>query len=400
MSEIVEKREPGLGLYLSVPFCRAKCSFCNFASGVGSGEAVEHYVALLVKEIRAARAHARSLGAELPQHVDTVYLGGGTPSLLEPAQLQQVFAAIRSDFVLVPDAEVTLEAAPGQIADAALDAALACGVNRVSLGVQSFVDREAQAVGRSHTSASCLAEFARLQRAGVANVAADLIAGLPYQTEASWEHSLGVATEAGLAHLSVYMLEIDQESRLGREVLGGGARLHAPAVASEELTATLYELACERLDGAGYAQYEISNFAASGMRSRHNEKYWRSKPYLGLGLDAHSMLLDAAGRAVRWANPEELADYAGATSVRTPEWVDTRDAFEETVFLGLRLVSGLPWEQMQGFAAEWVAELRAGVSVLAEAGLMGQDDERCWLTGRGRLVSSEVFGELLAGVPA
>lgn len=387
-----------LGLYVSVPFCRAKCSFCNFASGVGSPEAVERYVGLLCEEIRGARGWAREIGAELPERVDTVYFGGGTPSLLEPGQLRAVMEALRGEFAVEAGAEITMEAAPGQIGDGLLAAALDLGVNRVSLGVQSFVDREAQAVGRTHTEASCLEEFARLRAAGVRNLGVDLIAGLPYQTEASWGRSLDVVTGAGLEHVSVYMLEIDEESRLGREVLGGGARLHAPAVASEELVVSLYERACEVLPGAGLSQYEISNFARREFGSRHNVKYWERAPYLGLGLDAHSMLLRADGQAVRWANPDELVAYAGPASDRRPEWVDARAAFEETVFLGLRIAEGLAWERVEAFAGEWVAELRDGVRRLSEDGLMGCDGERVWLTRQGRMVSGSVFGELLAGV--
>ncbi len=400
LEEMVEAAQD-VGLYVSVPFCRAKCSFCNFASGVGSGEAMARYVEQLCGEIRGARAALTQAGVCLPDRADSLYFGGGTPSLLEPEQMRAIFAAIRESFQVDRGAEITMEAAPGQIGDASLEAALALGVNRVSLGVQSFVDRETQAVGRSHTGESCLAEFARLRRAGVSNLGADLIAGLPYQTEGSWEQSLAMATGAGLDHLSVYMLEIDEESRLGREVLGGGARLHAPAVASEESVAGLYERACELLPAAGFGQYEISNFARAGMRSRHNAKYWERAPYLGLGLDAHSMLLRENGRAaVRWGNPDELKDYAGEATVHEPEWVDERAAFEETVFLGLRLVDGLAWERLEGFALGWVAELRHAVRELSRNGLMGFDGERLWLTGRGRLVSGEIFGELLAGVPA
>jgi oxygen-independent coproporphyrinogen III oxidase len=390
----------GLGLYVSVPFCRAKCSFCNFASGVGSAEAVARYIGLLCSEIRAARTFAGEIGAALPEVVDTIYFGGGTPSLLEPRQFRAVMDAVRGEFAVQPDAEITMEAAPGQIGGDLLESALGCGVNRLSLGVQSFVDREAQAVGRSHTEASCRVEFARLRRAGVRNLGVDLIAGLPYQTAASWERSLDVACDAGLDHLSVYMLVVDEESRLGREVLGGGARLHAPAVASDELVAELYERACEVLPGAGYEQYEISNFARSGWRSKHNLKYWLRAPYLGFGLDAHSMAQDVRGRAVRWANPEELSDYAGACCAREPERIDERGAYEETVFLGLRLVDGLRWERVENFRQEWVSALRESVRELGNAGLMGSDAERCWLTGRGRMVSGEVFGELLAGVAA
>ncbi len=389
-----------VGLYLSVPFCRAKCSFCNFASGVGTGEAMARYVEQLCEEIRGARGWARGIGAVLPERVDTVYFGGGTPSLLEPEQLRAIFEAIRGEFDVDAGAEITMEAAPGQIGNAVLWTALENGVNRVSLGVQSFVDREAQAVGRSHTEASCLAEFARLRRAGVQNLGADLIAGLPYQTASSWKRSLDVAAGAGLDHLSVYMLEIDEDSRLGREVLGGGARLHAPAVASDELLAGLYERACAVLPAAGFGQYEISNFATAGMRSRHNVKYWERGPYLGVGLDAHSMLLGEDGLAVRWGNPDDLRDYAGAASVREPEWVDPRAAFEESVFLGLRMVDGLAWVRVAGFALGWVEELRVSVRELSRDGLMGFDGDRLWLTARGRLVSGEIFGELLAGVAA
>ncbi len=250
-----------------MPFCRAKCSFCNFASGVSAAEVVEQYVTRVCTEIARAESVAARLGAELPRDVDTVYFGGGTPSLLTPGQMGRIFAALRNVFAVGLDAEITLEAAPGQIADDLLEAALRAGVNRVSLGVQSFVDRESAAVGRTHTAESCLREFARLRQAGVSNVGADLIAGLPFQTAESWGRSLELAAGTELAHLSVYMLEIDEGSRLGREVLGGGVRLHAPAVASEELAAELYEMACERLPRAGFAQYEISNFARQGRQS-------------------------------------------------------------------------------------------------------------------------------------
>ncbi len=389
-----------LGVYISVPFCRAKCSFCNFASGVSSAEAIEQYLALLCAEIRNARRSAARWGIALGEAVDTVYFGGGTPSLLEPAQLEAIFNALRSEFRIEDAAETTMEAAPGQIGDALLETALRLGVNRASLGVQSFVDREAQAVGRSHTEASCRAEFRRLRAAGLKNIGADLIAGLPYQTEASWECSLDVAVESGLEHLSVYMLEVDEESRLGREVLGGGARLHAPAVPSDDLSAALYERACERLPTSGFQQYEISNFAVYGCRSRHNLKYWIRDPYLGFGLDAHSMLVGGDGKTVRWANPKELRKYMRAGQERSADWVSERAVFEETVFLGLRLIDGLERRLLTGFPSAWTREFVQIANVMVGEGLMSHDDERWWLTKRGRLISSEVFGELLSGVAA
>ena len=315
--------------------------------------------------------------------------------MLKPGQLREIFGALRGAFDLAVEAETTLESAPGQIGDDLLESALALGVNRVSLGVQSFVDREAQAVGRSHTERSCREELQRLRAAGVHDLGADLIAGLPYQTEASWQHSLEAAAESALTHLSVYMLEVDEDSRLGREVLGGGARLHAPAVPSEELVAGLYERACGYLPRFGFGQYEISNFAQIGMRSRHNLKYWLRTPYLGFGLDAHSMLVDPAGYAVRWANAESLADYDGKTRLEEAVALSRREVFEETVFLGLRLTDGLAMQVLGEFPAAWVEELRHAALALEQGGLLETQNGRLRLTGAGRLLSNDVFGELL-----
>ena len=385
-----------LGIYLSVPFCRAKCTFCNFASGVGTAEAVQGYVELLCREIQSVRRCAVIAEINLPAGVDTVYLGGGTPSLLEPAQMEAVFAALRQEFDILPDAEITMEAAPGQIEDRLLEAALRCGVNRVSLGVQTFVDEEARAVGRSHSERSCREEFMRLRGAGVRNLGIDLIAGLPLQTEGSWARSLEVALGSELDHLSVYMLEIDEESRLGREVLGGGARLQAPAVPADDNIADMYAMACRRLPEAGFRQYEISNFARNGCTSSHNLKYWLRKPYLGFGLDAHSMATHCDGAARRWANAEELAGYKGISCLAEGRAVSEREAYEETVFLTLRLAEGLADEALHGFPARWREYFVEQARLLQAGGLLCGNHGRWQLTERGRLVSSEVFGELLA----
>ena len=389
-----------LGVYVSVPFCRAKCSFCNFASGVSSPAAIESYVTGLCAEIDAAAASAASLSAHLPRTVDTLYFGGGTPSLLEPAQLRRIFAALHKNFDLTPDAEITLEAAPGQIADLVLDQAQRLGVNRISLGVQSFVDRESAAVGRSHTERDCIREIVRLQSAGVPEVCADLIAGLPYQTAASWQHSLDVATSIGLTHLSVYMLEIDEDSRLGREVIAGGPRFHAKEVPADESSAESYEAACAWLPQHGFPQYEISNFAAMQHQSRHNRKYWLRAPYIGFGLDAHSMLLRENG-AVRFANPDELSQYAIAASPLTPLNVSGREAFEETLFLGLRLNEGLSISELRrNFSNEFLAPVEVAVKELIRDGLMLDNEGRWQLTLHGRLVSNDVFTNLLMGIAA
>jgi oxygen-independent coproporphyrinogen-3 oxidase len=388
-----------VGVYVSVPFCRAKCSFCNFASGVSSPAAIEAYVTKLCQEITAAPRTAERLHANLPPIVDTLYFGGGTPSLLEPAQLRRIFTALRETFEIIPGAEITLEAAPGQIADAVLAEAQQQGVNRISLGVQSFVDRESAAVGRSHTERDCILEILRLQAAGVADVGADLIAGLPYQTPATWQHSLDVATSIGLTHLSVYMLEVDEDSRLGREVMAGGQRFHAHGVPADEFSAEFYETACEWLPQHGFPQYEISNFAPPSHQSRHNRKYWLRDPYIGFGLDAHSMLLRPNG-AVRFANPEQLTQYGTET---IPVLVDVfqREAFEETIFLGLRMNEGLSVSQLKHkFPTYLVAPAEDAANELIREGIMTEHDGRWQLTLRGRLLSNDVFTNLIMGVAA
>ena len=217
-----------LGLYLSVPFCKAKCTFCNFASDAFPPERMAGYVDRLCGELDGARTLAARLGMTVPLAVDSIFMGGGTPSLLEPAQMHRLFSVVRSNFEVNADAEVTVEAAPRQIAGELLDAMLAGGVNCVSLGVQSFVDAESRAVGRMHTGAQCLAELDRLRAAGVSRLNVDLIAGLPHQTRASWAESLQQAIGSGVEHVSIYMLEVDEDSRLGRRTDRTGHTVWSP----------------------------------------------------------------------------------------------------------------------------------------------------------------------------
>ncbi len=390
-----------LGLYLSVPFCKAKCSFCNFASDAYPPARMAAYVDRLCAEIENSRAVAVARGLHLPARVDSVFLGGGTPSLLEPEQMRRVFTTLRQHFDVAADAEITVEAAPGQLSDDMLSALLQSGVNRISLGVQSFVDAESRAVGRTHTAASCMAELDRLRSAGVRDLNVDLIAGLPHQTRESWASSLQQAIDSGVDHVSVYMLEVDEDSRLGRELIGPGVRYGANATPSDALVAELYTQACDALNAAGLEQYEISNFARAGHRSRHNCKYWTRAPYLGFGLDAHSMLLDANGLATRFANGDELDAYFAGGEAAEPEQVDELAAWEETVFLGLRLVEGLSLPALRAeYPREWVEQLVSTAHALAADGLMNVTADHIALTAQGRIVSSSIFGELLAGEPA
>jgi oxygen-independent coproporphyrinogen-3 oxidase len=396
--EGAELREQGLGVYISVPFCRAKCTFCNFASGAFALERLEGYVERLCGEIRAARSYAEqpdAAGLELPEGVDSIYFGGGTPSLLTAAQLGKIFAALRGEFDVAEGAEVTLECAPGQLAAETLEAAVELGVNRVSLGVQSFVDAETRAVGRLHTAAMCVEEIARLRGAGVEAISVDLIAGLPGQTGASWERSVEAVIATGVPHASVYMLEVDEESRLGKELIGGGARYGAGVVPTDEAMTEFYARACEAFAGDGLRQYEISNFAREGHASRHNLKYWERAPYLGFGVDAHSMLRRRR-EAVRWANPETLEAYGLPELDRERTVVDEDAGFEEAMFLGLRRTVGVSVMELEAeFGRARVDAVGDVMGALIAGGLMEREGDWVRLTARGRMVSNEVFGELM-----
>jgi oxygen-independent coproporphyrinogen-3 oxidase len=383
------------GIYVSIPFCRAKCTFCNFASGVFAGYTKREYVDAVCAEIAGARAAAQRMGAELPAAVDSVYFGGGTPSLLEPEMFREIFARLRGEFALDRAAEITVECAPGQLSEPTLDELLRQGMNRLSFGVQSFVDGECAAVGRTHTRDGCLAELARVKAAGVSRVSLDLIAGLPGQSEASWRYSVDEAIACGVEHVSVYMFEVDEDSTLGREALGLGMRYGAARLPQEDAVADWYGWACERLESAGVMQYEISNFARPGGASRHNLKYWQRDPYVGFGLDAHSMLR-AGAEAVRWANACEMPAYLARERSPAVERVEADGCLEEAMFLGLRLNRGVDLEALQAeFGAARIAAIDEGLGDVEEAGLVRRDGAHVSLTARGRVASNEVFGRLL-----
>ena len=413
-----------LGIYISVPFCPTKCSYCNFASDVFSRSVFARYVDRVCADIENASRVAEEMGGLIERPVDSIYLGGGTPTVLDASQLERIFATARAQFDILPEAEVTVECAPGTLSDSMLNCLLRCGVNRVSLGVQSFVDQEAAAVGRRHNRATVLEEITRLRAAGITNINIDLIAGLPHQTAESWEFSLAETIATGVPHVSVYMLEVDEESRLGRELLAGGPRYHAHFVPDQDAMADFYLSACERLSAAGIAQYEISNFAREGFESRHNLKYWTRQPYLGFGVDAHSMLLvnreghdfrtpkngeghgfsradhtvvnepgfsPCGPEAVRIATSDSLETYMNTAPLQRTA-VSHQSALEESFFLGLRLTRGVNLHELSTrFGEPAIAPARATISELTAAGLVERYGDTVRLTSRGRLLSNEVF---------
>lgn len=355
------------GVYVSYPFCAQKCTYCNFASGVFPRGTEERYLDALHGEI------ARHQWAWRPE---TVYLGGGTPSAMEPAALASVLALIPGR----PWLEATLETAPGTVTPERVRAWVDAGIDRVSLGVQSFVQTEIARTGRKHTAQMVAGEIGAVRAAGIARINIDLIAGLSGQTESSWRESLDWIARLAPDHVSVYMLEVDEDSRLGREILAGGTRYGAADRPSSDLTADLYEMAVAQLAAQGLARYEISNFAIPGHESRHNMKYWLLEPYAGFGTDAHSF----DGR-LRWQNPESVNEYLGAWQ---PVSVES-NPLEERFFVGLRLARGIRPEPR-----EW-KHFSEPIRRFIEQGLLESEGGVLRLTSRGVMLSNEVFQEFV-----
>jgi oxygen-independent coproporphyrinogen III oxidase len=357
------------GVYISYPFCRQKCSFCNFASDIARPGRIAEYDRALLAELRAQ---------QWPWQPDTVYFGGGTPSLIPPAFLREIMNAIPSEAVT----EATLEAAPGTVTNEQAVAWRECGINRVSLGVQSFVPAELRQTGRTHTAQTVENDVAMLRAAGISNINVDLIAGLPEQTAASWEQSLEWLRRLAPRHVSVYIFELDEDSRLGSEILLGGVRYGAARMPADDLIAHLYERAVDYLAAAGWQRYEISNFARPGFESRHNLKYWRLEPYLGFGLDAHSY-----DGVRRWSNPDSLERYLAAPLERVYDVIS--NPVDERFFVGLRLSEGI-----QPTAGEW-ARFKQPIERWLDAGMLEMDGERLRLTPAAVLISNEIFQEFL-----
>jgi oxygen-independent coproporphyrinogen III oxidase len=393
-----------LGVYVQVPFCQTKCTYCNFHTGVFSKDLYEPYVRALCREIAEYRRLLRENDiANVPGAVvDTAYFGGGTPSLLDPAHLGQILEGIRAAFPSNLE-EVTLEADPETISTEKAAAWRAAGFNRISMGVQSFDDGELCAAGRMHRRADVFSAVKALRAAGFENVSSDLIAGLPHQTDRSWEQSVEELLQLRPEHVSIYMMEIDEGSRLGLEVLQGGERYSAKSLPPDDAMAAFYEHACGRLADAGYQHYEISNWALPGFESRHNLKYWRREPYFGFGAGAHSFTgADSTWslpefKSQRWANAHDPAAYASAIlqgrfPVEQLQRITREEALEEELFLGLRQLSGIDLERIE---ARYGARLRSRVDELAAQGLVEWDGPRLRLSPNRLTISNEVLVHLL-----
>ncbi|MGB2673108.1 MAG: radical SAM family heme chaperone HemW [Candidatus Acidiferrum sp.] len=409
-----------LGIYVQVPFCQTKCTYCNFHTGVVAVGRFAPYVEAVCREIRGYREFYRAAGVALPDGfekaaVDTIYFGGGTPSLLEAELLGRMIGVIRETFGedsrhraeveegeaspspkdelrSIGQMEVTLEADPETVTVEKAGAWAAAGINRVSFGVQSFSDRELAAAGRMHRRADIYRAAEILRYAGMRNISFDLIAGLPWQTAESWRESLEEVRKLSPEHVSVYLLEVDEGSRLGLEILQSGARYSAAAVPSDDAMADYYETACAFLGELGYHHYEISNWGRPGFESRHNLKYWRREAYLGFGAGAHSF---SGGQ--RWANAHDAAEYVSAISegklpVEQVEAVTRESALEEELFLGLRQLDGINVGRIE---REYGVSLANRFEGLESAGLIERQDGIVRLAPARLSVSNEVFVELM-----
>jgi oxygen-independent coproporphyrinogen-3 oxidase len=368
------------GLYVHIPFCSSRCSYCDFATGLYQSELADRYVRAVVEEIRSSR--------EVNDHADTIYFGGGTPSLLSPAQLDRILSALHDRFDIDQAPEITVEINPGSANPEKLVAFQHLGVNRASFGAQTFDDAELAKLGRSHTAADALKTFAELRACGFANVSFDLIAGLPGQTLAGWKRNIETALDLQPEHLSFYLLEVHSGTPLAEHIRRG-----IQPAPDDDLAGVMYEWMLERASDAGFEHYEISNLCRPGFHARHNLKYWTGAPYYGFGCSAHSY----DGRTCRWSNHRDVLKYvelveAGASPVVDEQQLSEIDVRSEAVFLGMRLMQGIDVRRYrEAFGVDLRDEHGDDLDRFREAGLLEFDGDLIRLTRSGALLSNEVF---------
>ena len=370
------------GIYIHIPFCRSRCSYCDFATGIYSSSQAESYTRALIAEILTWNE------VEIPEEIDTIYFGGGTPSLLSVQQVCLILDAVRSRFHLQQHLEVTMEMNPGTVTLETLREFRRAGVNRASFGAQTFDDRELARLGRSHTAQQTHATFEQLREAGFDNVSFDLIAGLPGQTIERWQRNVDQALAMKPEHLSFYLLEVHEGTPLADHI-----KRRLQPKPDEEVAAEMYSLMLERAVAAGYEHYEISNLCLPGFESRHNTKYWTGAPYYGFGCSAHSY----DGQSRRWSNERDVARYVELIESKSSPIVERVDLNEneirsEALFLGLRMMSGVDLNDYRVRFGDDIRDLHSeDLKRFREAGLIECDGDSMRLTRAGALLSNEVF---------
>lgn len=368
------------GLYVHIPFCSSRCSYCDFATGLYESELAERYVRAVVQEIGSSNFAGR--------RVDTIYFGGGTPSLLVPAQLERILSTLFAQFDVDNATEITLEINPGSATPQKLRDFRHLGINRASFGAQTFDNSELAKLGRSHTATDTLKTFAELRGAGFTNVSFDLIAGLPGQTLDQWQRNVEQALELRPEHLSFYLLEVHSGTPLAEHIRRG-----IQPVPDEDLAGVMYQWMLEHALKAGYEHYEISNLCRPGFHSRHNVKYWTGEPYYGFGCSSHSY----DGRARRWSNQRDVRKYvelveSGLSPVVEEQQLSQDDVRAEAVFLGMRMMRGIDVRRYrESFGVDLRDEHGDDLDRFCKAGLLEFDGDLIRLTRNGALLSNEVF---------
>ncbi len=374
-------------LYIHIPFCTNKCYYCDFNSYVADGQPIDAYLDALEREMERTAAHYA------PDSIDTVYVGGGTPSVLSPRQLRRLFAAVRRHFPVAADAEFTMEANPGTTGPDKLEAMREGGVNRISFGAQTFDNRLLKAIGRIHEAVDIARSIREACAAGFRNLSIDLMFGLPGQRLEDWQDTLSRALELDLPHYSAYSLKIEENTLFHRLYERG--ELVLP---EEDEEIEMYELLLERMAKAGRIQYEISNFALPGAESRHNAVYWKNEPYFGLGAGAHGYVFGERHMNVKGVLPYVELARSGFPRAETHR-VTTREAEEDFMMVGLRMLRGVR-------DADFAAQFGAGKTMadrfggtlerLVRQGLLERVPEGgLRLTKKGMLLGNEVFGSFL-----
>ncbi len=368
------------GVYLHIPFCRSRCSYCDFATDVfKSAEVVDQYVSSLAKEIVSFQPSKSKI------QIDTIYFGGGTPSLLNPNQFEKILGSIYKKFSVDEKSEITMEMNPATVSADSLREYKNLGVNRASFGAQTFDDTELKRLGRRHSAQDVRETIKLLRDADFDNISFDLIAGLPRQTLADWERNLDEALKLKPEHLSLYLLEIHEGTPLAEQVRSG--RQPQP---DEDLAAEMYEMMLEKVSGAGYKQYEISNFSLPNFESRHNSKYWTLDAVYGFGCSAHSF----DGENLRRSNERDTTRYVklienDGSAIVEETLVNIKS---EYLFLGLRLNKGIDiTDYRRRFNESLTAAYESDLKYLREAELIEWDEKFLKLTPRGFLYSNEVF---------
>lgn len=374
------------GIYIHIPFCKSRCSYCDFATGLYNSDLAERYVKALEIDIQTTRE------TELSKTVDTIYFGGGTPSMLSQSQIERLLDAVHKRFQVEPTAEVTMEINPGSVSKSTLSEFRHAGINRASFGAQTFDDGELARLGRAHTSTDTLKTFDALRQAGFDNISFDLIAGLPGQTMEGWQSNVERSLRLKPEHLSFYLLEVHSGTPLAQHIERG-----IQPKPDDDLAGEMYEWMLECASVAGYEHYEISNLSLPGFESRHNTKYWTGAAYYGFGCSAHSF----NGRDCRWSNERDVNGYVrliegGKTPVVDEQRLTESDRKAEAVFLGLRLMHGVDTREYQRvFGVDIREEHEDDFRRFQEAGLIEFDGDLMRLTRAGALMSNEVFARFV-----